>query len=121
MAGLMWVRQDVAWPRNTKFLMLIEDKKFKAICLYWAALGWTAEQGQNGFVPYYALSSISGAMTRRDAVDLVSVALWMETEGGWDIHDYAEHQPSTEEHAKRSERARNAAHVRWNKQRELST
>jgi hypothetical protein len=41
------------------------------------------------------------------------VSLWHPCEGGWEINGYIEFQPSSEEHALRSKRARDAAMVRW--------
>lgn len=109
--ALPWVRMDTQWPQNPKFLMLVEDKKWRAIAVYWAALGWSGAQGQNGFVPYFALPQVHA--TRKEASELVQVSLWDMAEGGWDIHDFNEFQPSSEEHERRSSKARNAAMVRW--------
>lgn len=109
--ALPWVRMDTQWPHNPKFLMLVEDGRWRAIAVYWASLGWSGAQGQNGFVPYYALAQVHA--TRRNANELVEVALWDPAEGGWDIHDYADFQPSSEEHELRSKKARAAAMVRW--------
>lgn len=109
--ALPWVRLDSQWASNPKFLMLVEDKQWRAICVYLAALGWSGAQGQNGFVPYYALPMVHG--TRREAADLVKVKLWHAVEGGWLINDWAEYQPSSEEHERRSEKARHAAEERW--------
>lgn len=109
--GLPWVRLDTQWPHNPKFLMLAEDKKWRAITVYMGGLAWVGAQGQDGFIPGYALPMIHG--TRKEAVDLVEVGLWLMASGGWDINDWSDYQPSSEEHAKRSERAREAARKRW--------
>lgn len=111
MAGLNWVRLDAGWPHNPKFLMLVEDKKFRAIAVYMGGLAWSGAQGQAGFIPGYALPMIHG--TKREAAELVEVRLWIERQGGWDINDWADYQPSSEEQQQRSERARLAAHKRW--------
>lgn len=113
---LPWVRMDTNWPSNPKFLMLVEDGKWRSISLYWAALGWSAAHGLDGFVPRSALSVNHG--TRKQADDLVGVNLWHLVEAGWQINGYAEFQPSTEEHAERSKRAREAAMVRWHGKKE---
>jgi hypothetical protein len=93
--------------------MLVDDKKWRAIAVYMAGLGWTGAQGQNGYIPAFALPMLHG--TRKEAQELVEVGLWDLAQGGWDVHDWAEYQPSTEEHAKRSDRARQAAQARWHK------
>lgn len=109
--ALPWVRLDTQWPQNPKFLMLAEDKKWRAIATYMGGLAWSGAQGQNGFIPAYALPMIHA--TRKEATELCDVNLWLMAAGGWDINDWADYQPSTEEHARRSERARIAAQKRW--------
>ncbi len=117
--ALPWVRMDTQWATNPKFLMLVEDRAFKAVCVYWAALGWSGAQGQSGYVPIYALPMVHGS--KKEATQLVEVGLWDPAPAGWQIHDWADYQPSSEEHKKRSEKARAAAAARWNKQRGEAT
>ena len=56
--ALPWVRMDTQWPHNPKFLVLVEEKRFKAITVYWGSIAWSGAQGLNGFLPAYALSSL---------------------------------------------------------------
>lgn len=109
--ALPWVRMDTQWPHNPKFLVLVEEKRWRAIAVYWGSIAWSGAQGLNGYLPAYALPMIHS--TKREAAELVDAALWDLAQGGWDIHDWADYQPSTEEHALRSERARAAAQKRW--------
>lgn len=109
--ALPWVRLDTQWPQNPKFLMLAEDRKWRAICVYMAALAYSGAHGTDGFIPYYAITVVHG--TKREATELVAVSLWQPCDGGWQINDWADYQFSTEENQKRSEKARNAALVRW--------
>lgn len=109
--GLPWVRMDCQWPHNPKFLMLVEDKKWRAISVYWSALGYSGAQGTAGFVPYYALSVIHA--TKKEAGELVGVGLWHPCDGGYQVNDWDTHQPSSEENERRSKKARDAALVRW--------
>lgn len=109
--GLPWVRLDTQWPHNPKFLMLAEDKKWRAMCVYFAGLAWSGGQGTNGFIPYYTISVIQG--TKREANELIAVRLWHPCEGGWQINDWADYQESNEETERRSKKARDAAMVRW--------
>lgn len=111
MAGLNWVRLDVQWPQNPKFLQLIEDKKWRAVAVYMGGLAWSGSQGQAGFVPYFALPMIHGS--RKEAQELVEVHLWHTCDGGYQINDWAEYQPSNEENERRSDKARTAAQKRW--------
>jgi hypothetical protein len=110
--GLQWVRMDTSWPQNPKFVQLASDGKWRAIAVYWAALAYSGAQGLDGFVPNYILPMIH-AVTR-NATDLVAVGAWVPCEGGWQINGYNEFQPSTEEIALRSKKARDAAYARWN-------
>ena len=112
--ALPWMRMDTQWPQNPKFLQLVGDGKWRAIAAYWAGLAWTGAQGEDGFVPYFVLPMIHAV--RRNADELVAVALWHPYEGGWVINGYTEFQPTSEEHALRSKKARDAALVRWHGQ-----
>lgn len=109
--GLPWVRLDTQWPHNPKFLMLVEDKKWRSICVYMAGLAYCGAQGTDGFIPYYAISVVQG--TKKEATELIAVQLWHPCEGGWLINDWSDYQYTTEENQKRSEKARQAALVRW--------
>lgn len=109
--GMPWVRLDTAWPQNPKFLMLIQDKKWRAITVYMAGLAYCGAQGSDGFLPYYALQILHG--TRREVAELCKVALWIPCEGGWQVNDWLDYQFSSEQHAIRTEKARKAALVRW--------
>src|ERR1700761_3375914 len=97
---LPWVRLDTQWAHNPKFLMLAEDKKWRAICVYMSALGYCGSQGTDGFIPYYALTVLMG--TKKEATELVAVALWHPCDGGWQINDWSAYQESNEESQKRS-------------------
>lgn len=112
--ALPWVRLDTAMPRNHKILDVIEQKDgYRAAFVYLAALSYSGEQGTAGFIPRSALPFIHARAV--DVTKLVAARLFVLSPdgGGWDIHDWAEFQPTTEEHLKRSNRARNAAAVRW--------
>lgn len=109
--ALPWARMDTQWPLNPKFLILAEDKKWRAIAVFWGSVGWCVAQGNAGFVPAYVLPMIHG--TRREAAELIDVGLWEPAQGGWQVHDFGDYQLSNEEHQKRSDRARIAAQKRW--------
>ena len=111
--ALPWVRMDTQWAQNPKFLMLAQDGKWRAVAVYWAALGWSGAQDLNGFIPYYALTQVLA--TKRQAAELVEVSLWHPCEGGWSINDFGEYQPAfaPEERERRTAKARDAAFVRW--------
>ena len=113
--GLPWVRFDTAWARNPKVMDLAYRKCWQSLVVYCAGLGYSGEQGLDGFIPESALPFIHG--TPKQAQDLVAASLWIPTPGGWDINDWREYQPSTAETEARSQRAKAAAETRWAKAR----
>lgn len=121
MASLTWVRLDCAFPRNHKVLgLLMEKGGDRAVLVYTFALTYCGEQGTDGFIPRECLPLIHGRPL--DMRRLVDAQMVTEIAGGWLIPDWAEYQPTSEETAKRSERARAAAAHRWSKkQTQLKT
>jgi hypothetical protein len=115
MAELAWVRVDSALASNHKVLALLTEKGGDhALCVYIFALGHSARQGLDGFIPEIALGLIHGR--RRDSELLTSAGMWRQVQGGYEVPDWAEYQPSGEESKKRSDKARLAAAARWAKQ-----
>lgn len=113
--GLSWVRLETAFPRNHKILALIEMKGWRAITVYVAGLAYSGEQGLDGFIPRASLVYLHG--TARDAHQLEEVGLWRWAEGGWDINDWHDYQPSSDRVAARREAAKRNAEKRWKKSR----
>lgn len=112
--ALNWVRIDAALASNHKVLALLSEKGGDhALCVYIFALGHSGRQGTNGFIPEIALGLIHGR--KRDADLLVQVGMWRPIPGGYEVPDWEEYQPSSEEARKRSEKAKLAAHARWAK------
>jgi hypothetical protein len=111
--GFPWVRLDTQWPQNPKFLMLAEEKKWRAITVYMAGLGYAGVHETAGFVPAVALPFLHS--TKKEAQELVGVGLWHPAQGGWDINGWAEFQPSPDSAKKRREKAQTAAQARWAK------
>jgi len=115
MAELSWVRVDSALASNHKVLALLSERGGDhALCVYIFALGHSARQGLDGFIPEIALGLIHGR--KRDADLLVSVGMWQTAKGGYEVPDWAEYQPSGEESKRRTDKARKAAEARWSKQ-----
>lgn len=113
--GLTWVRLECSFPRNPKVLALVEAKGWRAIAVYIAGLSYSGEHGLDGFIPRTALVYLHG--TQRDAHQLEEVGLWHWAEGGWDINDWHDYQPSSEQVAKRREAAKRNAETRWKRAR----
>ena len=110
---------DSNWYSNPKFLMLKADRKHAAIVVYWTGIAWTAAQGQDGFIPHFALGELGG--TPKIAEELIEVRLWVPCEGGWEVHNYLDRQPAAEVGDARREQARKAAKARWAKERAKKT
>lgn len=114
MAELSWVRVDSALAYNHKVLQLLSERGGDhALCVYIFALGHSARQGLDGFIPEIALGLIHGR--KRDSDLLTQAGMWRPVKGGFEVPDWAEFQPSGEESKARSEKARKAAHARWAK------
>ena len=111
--GPPWVRLDTQWPHNPKFLMLVEDKKWRAISVYMAGLGYSGAHGTKGFLPAVCLPLLHA--TKREAAELVEVGLWIPASGGWDINGWEEFQPETDDAEARRAKAKKAAAARWAK------
>lgn len=111
MAG-QWVRVDSNLAANHKVLALLEQRGGDhALNIYVFGLGYCMNAGNDGFIPKLALGLFHGRA--KDAQLLVEVGMWHELPGGWQVHDWAEYQPSSEEAVKRSEKAKRAAARRW--------
>jgi hypothetical protein len=102
---MTWVRIDDQFADHPKFLGL-GSERLAATGLWLIGLAYANRHLTNGFIPRLALpADASPRLIRR----LVEVGLWRETpNGGWDIHDYLEFQPSREEVLKLREDRREA-------------
>lgn len=116
MSTLAWVRLDTAMPRNHKILALLGMKEgHRAAFVYLSSWCYAGEQGTDGFIPSVALGFIHGREV--DAERLVEVGLWLPTQGGWQVHDWADYQQTNAETDARTARARAMAEARWAKKR----
>ena len=90
-----WLKLDDGFITNPKLLGLGSDAKV----LYVWALGFAARELTNGFIATKALRSIMGLalIADQNAPDeLVAAGLWERVEGGYQIHDYLDYNPSRE-------------------------
>ena len=119
MSTLAWVRLDTAMPRNQKVLALTAMKDGHRAAFVWlCALSYAGEQGTDGFIPSPALAMIHGRPA--DAARLVEVGLWVQSPGGWTVHDWSDYQQSNAETEKRTARAKAMAETRWSKARDYA-
>lgn len=109
--AMPWVRLDTGFPDHPKILALIGAKKPRAALLYVFGLAYSGRHELDGFIPAAALPFIHG--TKSEALALCDVGLWHARQGGYEINDWQEYQPSSEETARKKESARQAALKRW--------
>lgn len=98
---------------NPKLLYLKEDKQYRAIVVHLEGMAYSGRHGLAGYIPK-AATRIIGA-TNHDVTELVHAGLWNPAPGGWQIHDWNEHQLSQEDMERRRERAQKGAAARWSK------
>lgn len=113
--GLPWVRLDTQFASNPKILGLVSAKKYRAIVVWMASLGYAGAHDTDGHIPAAALPFLHG--TKTDATDLVMARLWHVAEGGYRINGWADYQQASLESAGRRQGQQQASKkancVRW--------
>lgn len=104
------VRIETSVPRHPKFL-----KAGPVACWLWLCGNCYCQDGlTDGFIPREVVPTLGLPVNRtmlRDAIaKLVEVRLWETREGGWQVHDYLEHNRSAD-HV-RTLRATNTANAK---------
>lgn len=101
-----WVRFDDQFPINRK----VDGLSDAAFRLHVSAIFWCARNLTDGLVPEEDLGIVCARVRtpERFATELVRRNLWIVVDGGWEINDYLEFQPSkqkvNEERRKNAER-----------------
>lgn len=107
---LMWFKVDDTLTFNAK----VVEAGNEAIGLWVRAGAWCSAQLTDGFLPKGMAIAMAAGIA--DAIAnpmapierLLKVGLWVESEGGYQFHDWADYQPSAEE-AKQKRKARSEA------------
>lgn len=90
--GWVWIDDDA--PRHPK-IMHAGDAGFG---FFTASLCYANRYRTDGFIPVAALPAIFPSLRRERALNravrLVEAGLWETREGGWQIHDYTDYQPT---------------------------
>lgn len=108
-----WIKVYNSMPSHPKVLMAGDRAAWLSVC----ALCYSNEHLTDGFIATHALPVVApGAKgAEKLAATLVKVGLWHEVTGGWQIHDYGEHQRSSDEiRARRAKDAERKAAGRSN-------
>lgn len=94
---MAWVKLDDKVWSHPKFGALSGD----AVRLWMFALCWCNQHETDGSIPRVTVRVLGG--TSDAAAELCASGLWHETENGWQIHDYLDHQPSRDDLARKRE------------------
>lgn len=121
-----WARIDDGFDDHPKVLALLEhDDGATALGLWTLCFTWANRNTRKkGKVPGHLPASLPrrylGVLGRDAAKLLVDVGLWDPDldEGGWRIHDFAQHLPTAETSSARAEAGKRGAAARWGKQAE---
>ncbi len=88
-----WVRLDDQFPDHPK----IDQAGPLAGWLYVCGLAYCNRQLTDGFIPKGTMPRLSSVPSpAKHAAALVAAGLWDIVEGGWQIHDYHDFQPTRE-------------------------
>lgn len=120
-AGLPWVRMDTDTHANPKVLDFIEEhgqRALAAIAIWKFAIEYAGGHATDGAISRAALRQIHGSPAH--ARLLVEAGFFEETEKGWQIAGYENHQPSRaiSEQLRQSlsDRGKRGAAARWGKE-----
>lgn len=94
---MTWTRLDDAVYDHPK----LADVDEPAARLLWVwSLCWSNRFGTNGFLPVKSMRNLGRTAGVADldnaAAELVEARLWIPVEGGWQIHDFLDYNPSAE-------------------------
>ena len=100
---MTWIKLDDSFPDHPK----VRKAGPEASWLYIAALCHSRRFLTDGFVDAEMVPMMTTLRSSKKAIEaLVSVGLWIEVEGGYEINDYSEHQQTKEMVEKQRELAR---------------
>jgi len=86
-----WVKLDDQFPDHPKALACTAEAMWLHIC----GLCWCARHLTDGRIPRNAVPRLAVVKKPEDrAAELVAAGIWLEVDGGFEIHDYLKFQPS---------------------------
>lgn len=108
---MSWAKLDDRFPWHKKVRRLTDA----AYRLHTTAIIYCARDETDGFVTLEDIEEMPGIKRPEKSIaELVERELWDVVAGGWEVHDYLEYNPSSDQQA----RARAAAAERQRKARE---
>lgn len=99
---MSWIKIDDQFTDHPKVL----DVGPLAECLFVRGLTYASRYLTDGFVPSAHLRRMGDLDAIEQALRLVDAGLWDESDGGYQIHDYLDYQPSAEKVKAERESAR---------------
>lgn len=100
----MWVKVDDDLINHPKMFAagrhLGKRGRMRAFTVYMAGLSWTNRHLTNGFIAEEAVDSFVIDERPKDVADVLTfpdVKLWHKVPGGFQIHDYHDHNPTADE------------------------
>lgn len=91
---MAWVKLDDGFPEHPK----VEKAGDRAGWLYICALAYASRTLSDGFIPESRVPRLTNLPKPRDLAErLVAQGLWDRIDGGYQIHDYEQHQMSKRE------------------------
>lgn len=91
---MVWVKVDDEFYVHPKVMRLETETSLACIGLHLFALCWSNQQLTDGFIPSGTVARLAVGDATMLVDDLLHVGLWEKTEGGYQIHDYLDFQPS---------------------------
>jgi hypothetical protein len=117
---MAWIYLDDHWDENAKLLAIYEDDP-RALVLYLSGLAFCRRSGSpDGVIPAAKVRGLLGWRPRSQAALIAArpptgAPAWsLRPDGAVVVHDYAEWNRAS---TSRSASARNAARVRWGRER----
>jgi hypothetical protein len=105
---MAWIRLDDQIAHHPKFVKAGAVAAWLWVC----GQSYCGRYLTDGFIPCDALSSLGTvAKPEREAARLVAAGLWDSVDGGWQIHDYHDYQPTREEVERRRENRRESGRL----------
>lgn len=90
---MAWIKVESSVARNRKF----QKAGAAASWLWLCGLAYCQEGLTDGFIPVESIDYLGVKQARRLAELLVAADLWHAVVGGWDVHDYLEHNRAASE------------------------
>lgn len=95
---MTWFKIDDGFADHPKVDALHEGKHAEAALALWVLAGaWCAKQLTDGHVPAGRVRRFGLRNSDVAASELVRVGLWIEVNGGYQFHQWTEHQPTRED------------------------